>query len=433
MDPAPRRNCTPLACRTSGTKGWHVSDDRLGRRAMARLDALAQHSDEPGKLTRLYLSAAHKAAAEELAGWMREAGLTVSIDALGTVLGRYESASPGAPALLIGSHIDTVRDAGRYDGALGVIAGLVAVEELAKCGENLPFAIEVVAFGDEEGVRFPTTLTSSRALAGQFDPAVLDLCDADGVSLRNALTAFGCDPAAIATIARSREQVLAYIEVHIEQGPVLEAADLPVGVVTAINGVRRLAVEVIGEAGHAGTVPMRLRRDALAAAAEMALAVERAANSSPDVLATVGRMEVSPGAVNVIPGNVRFTIDIRSPEDKQRDAATEEIVRSIRKIAAARRVELSISTMHEAPATACAPVMIDTLTQAVQHFGLAPHLLPSGAGHDAMAIARLCPVGMLFVRCAGGISHNPKEAISLQDADICVRILLEFLRNFKLK
>ena len=398
---------------------------------MERLDALARHSDEPGKLTRLYLSAAHKAAAEELAGWMREAGLTVSIDALGTVVGRYESAIPGAPALLLGSHIDTVRDAGRYDGALGVIAGLVAVEELSKRSEKLPFAIEVVAFGDEEGVRFPTTLTSSRALAGNFDPAVLDVCDAEGVSLRKALIAFGGDPAAIASIARSREEVLAYVEVHIEQGPVLESANLPVGVVTAINGVRRLAVAVIGEAGHAGTVPMRLRRDALTAAAEMVLAVERIANSLPDVVATVGRMEVFPCAVNVIPGSVQFTIDVRSPEDTHRDAATEEITRSIRKIAADRRVEVSISTTHEAPATACSPVMVNALSQAIKHLGFATRLLPSGAGHDAMAIAKLCPVGMLFVRCAGGISHNPKEAISLQDADICVRILLDFLRNFK--
>ncbi|MBI5910520.1 MAG: allantoate amidohydrolase [Betaproteobacteria bacterium] len=408
-----------------------MSDERLGRRVMERLDALARHSDEPGKLTRLYLSAAHKTAAEELAGWMREAGLTVSIDALGTVVGRYESAIPGAPALLFGSHIDTVRDAGRYDGALGVIAGLVAVEELAKRHEKFPFAIEVVAFGDEEGVRFPTTLTSSRALAGNFDPAVLDACDAEGVSLRKALIAFGCDPAAIASVAKSREQVLAYVEVHIEQGPVLESSNLPVGVVTAINGVRRLTVAVTGEAGHAGTVPMRLRRDALAAAAEMVLAVERIANSLSNIMATIGRMEVFPCAVNVIPGSVQFTIDVRSPDDMHRDAATEEITRSIRKIAADRRVELSISTTHEAPATACSPVMIDALSRAIKNLGYATRLLPSGAGHDAMAIAKLCPVGMLFVRCAGGISHNPKEAISLQDADICVRILLEFLCNFK--
>ena len=398
---------------------------------MERLDALARHSDEPGKLTRLYLSAAHKAAADDVARWMREAGLTVSIDALGTVVGRYESTTPGAPALLLGSHIDTVRDAGRYDGALGIIAGLVAVEKLSKHSETLPFAIEVVAFGDEEGVRFPTTLTSSRALAGNFDPAVLELCDAEGVSLRKALIAFGCDPAAIAGIARSRKKVLAYVEVHIEQGPVLESAGLPVGVVTAINGVRRLVVVVIGEAGHAGTVPMRLRRDALTAAAEMVLAIERIGNSLPNSVATVGQMNVLPCAVNVIPGSVQFTIDVRSPEDTHRDAATEEITRSIRKIAADRQVEVSISTMHEAPATACSPVMVNALSRAITNFGFATRLLPSGAGHDAMAIAKLCPIGMLFVRCAGGISHNPKEAISLQDADICVRILLDFLRNFK--
>ncbi len=397
---------------------------------MARLDALARHSDEPGKLTRLYLSAAHKAAVDELAGWMREAGLTVSIDALGTVVGRYEGTIPGAPALLIGSHIDTVRDAGRYDGTLGVVAGLVAVEELSRRGETLPYAIEVVAFGDEEGVRFPTTFTSSRALAGNFDQAVLEVCDADGISLRKALTAFGCEPATIASVAKSPKDVLAYVEVHIEQGPVLKSAGLPVGVVTAINGVRRLAVVLTGEAGHAGTVPMRLRRDALAAAAEMVLAVERIANTLPDVVATVGRMVVFPSAVNVIPGSVQFTIDVRSPQDTHRDAATEEITRSIRKIAADRQVELSISTTHEAPATACTQVMVDALSRAVEHLGFTTRLLPSGAGHDAMALAKLCPIGMLFVRCAGGISHNPKEAISLQDADIGVRILLDFLRNF---
>ncbi|MBI4274805.1 MAG: M20 family metallo-hydrolase, partial [Rhizobiales bacterium] len=349
---------------------------------MERLAELARHSDEPGKLTRLYLSKAHKTASEELACWMREAGLTVSIDALGTVVGRYESAILGTPALLLGSHIDTVRDAGRYDGALGVVAGLVAVEELSKCRENLPFAIEVVAFGDEEGVRFPTTLTASRAMAGNFDPVVLEACDAEGVSLHKALVAFGCDPAAIAGIARSREKVLAYVEIHIEQGPVLESEGLPVGVVTAINGVRRLAVVVTGEAGHAGTVPMLLRRDALTAAAEMVLAVERIANSLPDMVATVGRMDVFPCAVNVIPGSARFTIDVRSPKDTIRDAATEEISRSFRQIAAGRQVQVSISTLHQASATACSPVMINGLSQAIEHLGFNVRLLPSGAGHD---------------------------------------------------
>jgi hydantoinase/carbamoylase family amidase len=268
-------------------------------------------------------------------------------------------------------------------------------------------------------------------MAGNFDPVVLEACDAEGISLHKALVAFGCDPAAIAGIARSREKVLAYVEIHIEQGPVLESEGLPVGVVTAINGVRRLAVVVTGEAGHAGTVPMLLRRDALTAAAEMVLAVERIANSLPDMVATVGRMDVFPCVVNVIPGSARFTIDVRSPEDTIRDAATEEISRSIRQIAAGRQVQVSISTLHQASATACSPIMINGLSQAIEHLGFAVRLLPSGAGHDAMAIAKLCPIGMLFVRCAGGISHNSKESISLQDADTCVRVLLDFLRNFE--
>ncbi len=402
----------------------------LGQRLMDRLAALARHSDEQGKLTRLFLSPSHRTAADELTLWMREAGLSVSMDALGTVSGRYEGQSPGAPALLIGSHIDTVRDAGRYDGALGVLAGLVAVEDLARNSERLPFAIEVVAFGDEEGVRFPVALSSSRALAGSFDTAALDVQDADGITMRQALKEFGCDPSHVGGIARTRDSVVAYIEAHIEQGPVLEAENLPVGIVTAINAVKRFTLKVTGEAGHAGTVPMSMRRDALAATADMLLAIERNAANTANVVATVGRIHPVPGAVNVIPGSVTFTLDLRAPSNATRDAALAAMTNAMRAIAQQRGVSLDIALNHEGSATACSPAIIDGLSEAIARQGIKVRSLPSGAGHDAMAMAALCPVGMVFVRCERGISHNPAEAITVEDADVCMRVLLDYLRHF---
>ncbi|MBX6329483.1 MAG: allantoate amidohydrolase [Pseudolabrys sp.] len=397
---------------------------------MALLDLFARHSDDAGKLTRLYLSPAHKSAIAELSGWMRAAGLAVAVDALGTLTGRYESAQPGAPTLLIGSHIDTVRDAGRYDGALGVLAGLVAVEELASRSERMPFAIEIVAFGDEEGVRFPTTLLSSRALAGRFDSACLDMRDAQGITLRQALVDFGCDPEQIGAIARRSDHLLGYVEVHIEQGPTLAEARKPVGVVTAIAGAKRLSVDVIGKAGHAGTVPMRLRRDALAAASEMILAIERIARAAANIVATVGNAAISPGAPNVIPGKVSFSVDLRAPNDADRDAALSGISQAMEEIARKRGVRLESQIVHETPAVACSPSMTECLTQAIRRQGFPAPMMVSGAGHDASAVASLCPVGMMFVRCAGGISHSPEESVTTEDADVCVRVLLDFLRGF---
>jgi allantoate deiminase len=407
-----------------------MNDLALGQRLMQRLDALALHSDEPGRLTRLYLSPAHKSAVQTLSVWMRAAGMQVRVDPLATVIGRYEGEEPGAPALLIGSHIDTVRNAGKYDGPFGVLAGLVAVEELARRGERFPFAIEVLAFGDEEGVRFPSTLSGSRAIAGTFDPSVLSGKDEVGVSLRDALTAFGCAVDRIGDAAMPAKAVLAYVEAHIEQGPVLETMDLPVGVVTAIDGACRLAVTVTGEAGHAGTVPMPMRRDSLAAASEMVLAVERAGRAHEGLVATVGLIKARPGAVNVIPGETSFTVDARAGSDEARDGCVAEIRSAIGEIAARRGVEATVRVTHLAPATPCSPRLIAALSEAARRAGLKPTELPSGAGHDAMAIAALCDVGMLFVRCKGGISHNPAESITADDADACLRVLLEFLRGF---
>jgi allantoate deiminase len=402
----------------------------LGHRLMARLDRLAQFSDDRDQLTRLYLTPEHKAAALQVQTWMVEAGMSASIDAVGNASGRYESAAPDRPALLLGSHIDTVRNAGKYDGALGVLVAIAAVEELNWAGERLPFALEVFAFGDEEGVRFPVTLTGSRAVAGTLDPAALDAEDAEGISLREALQRFGCDPLQISGLQR-RRAVLGYIEVHIEQGPILEAEDLPLGVVTAINGASRFALEVTGEAGHAGTVPMRLRKDALAAAAEMVLAIERRASATPDLVATVGRLEALPGAVNVIPGTVRFTLDVRAPADALRAAVTHDLEQEVAGIAARRQVRLEISGTYDVPAATCAPQLIGQLEAAVARAGIRPLRLPSGAGHDALAMADLCPVGMLFIRCKGGISHNPAESVTIGDAGTAVRVLLDFLRHFE--
>ncbi|TNC07801.1 allantoate amidohydrolase [Methylobacterium terricola] len=407
------------------------TDTSLGAGVMARLDALARASAEPDALTRLYLTPAHDAAGRQVTGWMEEAGMAVRRDAAATVIGRYEAAFPGAPTLLLGSHIDTVRDAGRYDGNLGVVVAIAAVGALHRAGERLPFAIEVLAFGDEEGVRFPVTLTGSRALAGLIRPDFLEARDADGVSLAQALTAFGGDPAGLAGLARDPAETLGYLEVHIEQGPVLEDADLPVGIVTAIAGASRLVVTVEGRAGHAGTVPMRLRRDALAAAAEMVLAVEAEADATPDLVATVGQIEVPRGAVNVIPALTRFSLDLRSPSDAVRHAALARLRATWDDIAARRGVTVSAQGSYDEPAAACAPGLMDALDAGIVRLGLAPLRLPSGAGHDGLALAGLCPIAMLFVRCAGGLSHSPAESVTEADVDVATRLLVDVLRHLR--
>ena len=403
----------------------------LGAAVMARLEALAGFTEVPGELTRLYLSPAHKAAALQVKHWMVQAGMEATIDAVGNVVGRYEGTAPDMPALLLGSHIDTVRNAGRYDGTLGVVAAIQAVAELNSSGERRPFAIEVLAFGDEEGVRFPVTLTGSRAVAGRLDPAALDAEDANRVSVREALQQFDCNPFEIPDVPRRREDVLGYIELHIEQGPVLEAEGLPVGVVTAINGASRFLVDLTGEAGHAGTVPMALRRDALAAAAEMILAIERRGAATPELVATVGLIEALPGAVNVIPGAARCTIDIRAPADGVRAEATLDLERELAAIAERRGVGMAMRRTYDAPAAACAPWLVEELEGAVTRTGIRPRRLPSGAGHDALAVVDLCPIGMLFVRCKGGISHNPAEQVSADDAGAAVGVLLDLLRHFE--
>ncbi len=396
---------------------------------MARLAELAAHTATPGSLTRLFLSPAHRTAAEQVAAWMREAGLHAGIDAIGNVVGRTHPVGDDRPVLLLGSHIDTVRDAGRYDGAFGVLAAVAALAELRGRGEALPFAVEVIAFGDEEGVRFPFAMTGSRAVAGCLDPAALDAVDADGVSLRDALAAFGGDPDAVAGLSRAGRPVLGYVEAHIEQGPVLEAQTLPLGIVTAIAGATRLRAVASGTAGHAGTVPMSMRHDALVAASGMVMAVEHVAANRRGLVATVGQMSVRPGAPNSIPGEVEFTVDIRAADDAVRLAGVADIEHAIRRVGSERGVGVQWRRTHDAPAVACAPALQAAIGAAIESLGVPPLHLASGAGHDAMTMARLCPVGMIFTRCWRGISHNPAESILATDAGLTVLALCALLRN----
>jgi allantoate deiminase len=401
------------------------------QRILERCESLARASEQPDGLTRVFLSKEQREANTLVLAWMREAGMNARVDAIGNCVGRYESSPAGAPCLMLGSHLDTVKDAGKYDGMLGVVAAIECVAALAQDNRRLPFAIEVIGFADEEGVRFGATLIGSRAVAGTLDLSVLDLADASGTTVREAVRAFGLDPAKVHEAARSKDDVLAYAELHIEQGPVLEAEALPLGVVTAINGGNRFSITLTGEAGHAGTVPMGLRRDALNAAAECALAVERIVTATPEAVATVGRLEAFPGAMNVIPGRVRFSLDVRAPTDEARIAAIAALRDEFAAITSRRRVDIAWTPLWEAPMTPCASFVQAQFAAAIAHEGLRVRHLPSGAGHDGMALSALAPIGMLFVRCLRGISHNPAESITLEDIDIAARVFLRFIERFE--
>jgi allantoate deiminase len=403
----------------------------MGPEICRRIDELAAISESPDHLTRTFLSAEQARASELVLGWMRGAGMTAHIDAIGNVVGRYEGARPGLPALVLGSHLDTVRDAGKYDGMLGVITAIACVDALNRAGRRLDFAITVIGFSDEEGVRFGTTMLGSKAVAGTFDTTVLSRTDDNGITMAQALEAFGLDPDRIGSAAMRREDVLAYVEFHIEQGPVLEGWGLPVGCVTSISGATRYEVTVGGEAGHAGTVPMTARKDALAAVAECILAVETRCGGEPGLVGTVGRIEAKPGAINVIPGRAAFTIDIRAPEDAQRRSAAEDVLRQLDHIAARRGVTLTSRKIYDMAATPCAPWLMSQIDAAIAPQGIAPFHLPSGAGHDGMAMVAIADIGMIFLRCEKGISHNPAEAVTVDDAETGARVLLRFIEGFR--
>ena len=403
------------------------SAEVLARQVMHRIDELSAISETPGILTRRYLTAEHRRANELVGHWMSGAGMDTWQDAAGNIIGRYDSAQGNAPALIIGSHLDTVVNAGKFDGMLGVLCGVACVQALFQTGRRLTYPIEVIGFADEEGVRFGTTYLGSRAVTGQLDPSLFEQTDAAGISFRQALIDFGLEADQIGQAARHADDVLAFLELHIEQGPVLEALGRPAGAVTAINGQTRLSVTITGEAGHAGTVPMGLRRDALAVAAEGVLAVERECDGNDDVVGTVGILRVTPGAINVIPGEANFTVDIRAKDDVDRRIVVAEVSRAVQEAAEQRNCFAQISVLHEAVSAPCAERMIKIIERAIATVGFEPCRMPSGAGHDAAAMAEFCDVGMVFLRSERGISHNPAERTSEEDVTAGINIMMKVL------
>ena len=390
-------------------------------RVMARADALAAISETPDALTRVYLSAQHLQANQLVGEWMRQAGMTVWQDSVGNICGRYEGAQEGAQAVLLGSHLDTVRNAGRYDGMLGVLAAIEVVDSLHQQGRHLAQAIEIVGFGDEEGTRFGITLLGSRGITGTWPQGWLETCDAGGISVAQAMVQAGLDPARVALAARHQDDFSACLELHIEQGPCLEQEGLPLGVVEAINGARRLSCRFTGEAGHAGTVPMNHRKDALAAAAEWMVLIENTTRQrGGNRVATVGELRCLPGAVNVIPGEVALSLDIRGPQDAPLDALLAELLAQAQTIAARRGLSFSAEEFYRIAATPCDARLQDLLGQAVESVQGRSLSLPSGAGHDTIALAERWPVGMLFVRCKGGVSHHPAESVMAEDVALAI-------------
>jgi hydantoinase/carbamoylase family amidase len=406
-----------------------VAAAKFGERVMALADRLAAWSETPDGLTCTFLSPAHRAVARELAALMADAGLAAEVDTVANVVGRYRSSNPSARTVIIGSHYDTVCNAGKYDGRLGILVPLVVVEHFARTGERLPFNLELIAFSEEEGMRFSTAYIGSSAVAGRFDPRLLNRRDAEGVSLAEALRDAGYDPGSIPKLARRGNDLAAYLEIHIEQGPVLLDADVPVGVVTSIAGNTRFAVTIDGKAGHAGTVPMALRHDALAAGAEIVLLVERRCRE-PGLTGTVGRLTIAGGAANLIAGRCDLTIDIRSADDSLRAKANTDILAEIDRIAASRGVTIAAEERLNVPAAACSPRLQNIISAAIGRGGLPVLRLPSGAGHDAVMFSGLTDMAMMFVRNGnGGISHSPDETITAADAEVAAHVLLDVLRN----
>ncbi len=401
----------------------------LAAQVVARCRVLSKIGRVRGSLTRPYGSHAMAQANELVGMWMREAGLAVRLDVAGNLVGRLPGTDPDAGTLLLGSHLDTVRDAGAFDGPLGVIAAIAAVARLQAEGRRLPFAIDVLAFADEEGLRFGTAYLGSCALAGTFDEALFHLVDDDGVTLRAALSAFGGDPANIATASRRGERLLGYCEIHMEQGPVLENLGAPVGVVSAIAGATRAEARFSGHAGHAGTIPMDARRDAACAAAELVLAVEAAGRDTPGLLATVGRLAALPGAPNVVPGGAVASIDVRHSDDAVRLRAVQRLRAEAVAIAQRRDLGLDWEQRLDNPAVDVDPGLTDLLVASVADLGLDAHRLASGAGHDGVALAPLTGIAMLFVRCAGGLSHHPDESVDEADVAVALDVADGFLRR----
>jgi allantoate deiminase len=392
-----------------------------------RCDELAACSEEPNAITRPFASEAMRRADELVRSWMETAGMAVRRDNVGNLRGRLEAAAADAPTLLLGSHLDSVRDAGRYDGPLGVAVAIAAVQHLHDTARRVPFAVEVLAFADEEGLRFGSTYLGSRAVAGTFERSDLDRVDSEGVPMHTAIREFGGDPDHIADDAWTGPAPLGYVEVHIEQGPVLESRGLPVGVVSGIAGQNRYSVTFTGQAGHAGTVPMSLRRDALTAAAEFVLAVESEARAEPQVVATVGKIAAHPGATNVIPGLAQVTLDVRSGDRAALLVASRRMLDLAEEIATGRKLEVKLNVDSRHEGVACDERLVRLLSHAIEGAGYAPVSLTSGAGHDGVEVSHIAPIGMLFVRCRGGISHNPAESVNVEDVGVAIDVLNRFV------
>ena len=402
----------------------------FGPQIMQWCDTIGSWSEQEDGLTCSYLTPVHQRTAAQLAEWMREAGMEVTIDAVGNVAGRYRSDRLDAKVLMTGSHYDTVRDGGKYDGRLGIVLPISIVKHLHQRGERLPFHLDIVGFAEEEGVRFKSTFLGSNAITGRFDHDLLDRTDSAGISMRQAMADAGHDPAAIASIARDPASILGFVEVHIEQGPVLLEHGLAAGVVTAIAGSSRYLVSLSGLASHAGTTPMTMRRDAAAAAAEIVLMVEQRCSQAAALVGTVGQLQVPNGSVNVIPGHCTLSLDIRAADDAVRLAAVQDVLDNIAVICARRQIEACIEQIVSASAAPCAPWLMQQLGSAIERSGLARFELASGAGHDAMAMADITDVAMLFVRCGnGGISHNRLETMTADDAELAAQVMLDFLRS----
>lgn len=391
-----------------------TTDDftKLAEEVIARCRKLAAFSEDADGTRRTFLSAPMRDCHREVSSWMKKLGMNVSLDAVGNLRGFYSATSPNAPRVLIGSHLDTVPNAGAFDGILGVVLAIGLVESLD--GQKLPFGIEVVGFSEEEGVRFGVPFIGSRALVGRTDEELLGRTDANGISVRKAIQDFGLNPNEVSKSLLS-DDCLGYIEFHIEQGPVLERLGKPLGVVEAIVGQNRLEFTFSGQANHAGTTPMNLRRDALAAAAEWIVAVETLGQHTPGLVATVGFVEAKPGAANVIPGTARATLDLRHASDGTRTQALDKLIRQAESIAARRGLTVTWKTLLVQNAVAMDPLMTEQIEQAIQKTGCEPHRMASGAGHDAMILAEKVPVAMIFLRTPGGISHDPAESVHLDD------------------
>jgi allantoate deiminase len=399
---------------------------------MQRCDILSQYSEETACLTRRFATPPMRQVNDVVGEWMRAAGMAVHVDRVGNIIGRYEAAAPGAKTLLLGSHLDTVRDAGKYDGILGVLIALACVERLAQRHERLPFALEVPGFADEEGMRYHMPYLGSRAMTGTLDRSALALLDDDGITLAEAIRRFsgGLDPQLLRISRWRRGDLLGYCEVHIEQGPVLETLGIPVGIVTAISGQHRYTLTLDGAAGHAGTVPMTQRRDALCAAAQCILTIEELAQATPGLVATVGKIIAQPGASNVIPGRVTMSLDVRHPDDALREQTCHALYERISSICARRGVALNWQSVQEHVTIQCAEHLQALFARAIEQVGVPVHYLPSGAGHDAVVMSELTDVAMLFVRCKGGISHHPDEAVAVEDVAVALDVLERFLSFF---